>query len=227
VLALVVILGLAVSNSLIRQQQDQTNKANRELALNLYFQTIALAEREHAAGNLGLAERLLGSEGCPEHLRGWEWHYLKGLCRSSTLVFESDSHLWSLALSPDERWLATGDSAGGFTLRDTQNWNRKWVQADSQSVRSLAFLGNGHLLAAAWHGQVRRWDLTSGTPVAEGRVAGGGQGHFALSPDSRLLATAEESQPVVWEVKDGPHAGGLGFVDPELSRRRPGRSQGP
>src|SRR5262249_12578846 len=40
-----------------------------------YLQSIALAGRELAAGNVDNAEKLLDK--CPEHLRGWEWHFLK------------------------------------------------------------------------------------------------------------------------------------------------------
>src|SRR5262249_52483404 len=70
-----------------------------------YLQRTALAGRELGVGNVGHAEELLAE--CPEHLRGWEWHFLKRqrydgeptpLIHSATVD--------NVAFSPDGRWLA-------------------------------------------------------------------------------------------------------------------------
>src|SRR5439155_22468336 len=68
VLALAVV-ALAVSSALIW-------RANQNLRQNLYYQNIALADREWSANKLGRMEQLL--EACPMHLRGWEWRYSNG-----------------------------------------------------------------------------------------------------------------------------------------------------
>src|SRR5262249_28406123 len=65
----VMIVALIVSNVLITREQRQTR-------LNLYFNQIALAEREWAANNLTRVDQLLAA--CDPELCGWEWHYLRG-----------------------------------------------------------------------------------------------------------------------------------------------------
>src|SRR5262249_17745362 len=56
--------------------EDKTQALEREKETT-YLQRTALAGRELAVGNVGHAEELLDE--CPEHMRGWEWHYLKRL----------------------------------------------------------------------------------------------------------------------------------------------------
>src|SRR5262249_57440947 len=63
-----VLTAAAVSSGLIW-------RSNRELRQTLYFQSIALAEREWSANNLSGVEKLL--DACPGELRGWEWNYLQ------------------------------------------------------------------------------------------------------------------------------------------------------
>ena len=48
---------------------------NETLRKTLYFNRIALAERELAVNNLRRVDQLLAE--CPPELRGWEWNYLK------------------------------------------------------------------------------------------------------------------------------------------------------
>jgi serine/threonine protein kinase len=60
------------------EAEDQKRRTQAALAkeeTTLYFNRIALADLSLSAGNVGRAEELLDE--CPEHLRGWEWHYLK------------------------------------------------------------------------------------------------------------------------------------------------------
>src|SRR5258707_469946 len=52
--------------------------ANR-LTDELYRGNIKLAHGDALDGRLNLAAETL--ERCPEHLRNWEWHYLRRLCR--------------------------------------------------------------------------------------------------------------------------------------------------
>jgi cell division protein FtsL len=67
---LLAVTGLAARTVAVRQ-------ANQELRQHLYYQSIALADREWSANNLGRMEQLL--DDCPADLRGCEWHYLRRL----------------------------------------------------------------------------------------------------------------------------------------------------
>src|SRR5206468_433571 len=56
------------------KRKDEAEKVGKELRRHLYFNQVALAQRELAGGNLGRASELL--DGCARDLRAWEWHYL-------------------------------------------------------------------------------------------------------------------------------------------------------
>src|SRR5262249_22008235 len=71
------VLVLAGSNAQVKEEKQQTDAALEREQETTYLQRTALAGRELAAGNIGHAEELLAE--CPEHMRGWEWHYLKRL----------------------------------------------------------------------------------------------------------------------------------------------------
>jgi serine/threonine protein kinase len=80
-LLLSILLAAALSTLLVRERAAREKAAVEEtdrknLEIHLYYQTIALAEREQSTGHIGRAEQLLDEE-CPSKLRGWEWHYLK------------------------------------------------------------------------------------------------------------------------------------------------------
>src|SRR6516162_4794348 len=64
----------ATAEALARQEADDKTK---ELEINLYYQRIASAKHELTRRIGSRADELLDQ--CPEHLRGWEWHYLKRL----------------------------------------------------------------------------------------------------------------------------------------------------
>jgi serine/threonine protein kinase len=70
------------------------------LAANVYFERIALAEREIDVGNISRAIQYLSA--CPADRRGWEWHCLQRLCRTKRMVLTGhDAAVASVALSPD------------------------------------------------------------------------------------------------------------------------------
>src|SRR5262249_51879392 len=129
---MVAVAGLATSNFLITREQQATANALRKetqakgdlkQALDreqetTYLQRTALAGRELAAGNVGHAEELL--DDCPEHLRGWEWHFLKRQRYDKPLPIQHPETVVGVAFSPDDRQIATVCMQGGLTIRDAQ-----------------------------------------------------------------------------------------------------------
>jgi WD40 repeat protein len=190
----------------------------RELAVHLYYQTIALAERELTANNVTRAEELLDGPNCPVELRGWEYDYLRRLTHPDAPVLRGHtSALFCLACSPDDRLLATG--SGDTESGQVNVWDvaeRKMLRALRRHrswVRGLAFSPDGTLLASAGgDGTVILWDTKTWEPRATL------QGHrpdvhlwaVAFSPDGKTLASAGggkavegNGEIVLWDVDSG------------------------
>jgi serine/threonine protein kinase len=83
------------------RRADEERKAKEDLEWNLYLHRIARAQQELSAGNTGRAEELLDE--CPDHLRGWEWRYLKRSRAGNPRVLPGRI---AGAFSPDSRYLA-------------------------------------------------------------------------------------------------------------------------
>src|SRR5262245_14401323 len=128
---------LVASNAEIKEKQRQTDEAlegekkakdqllqvlKREQR-TLYFQRIALTERERAANNRARAEELL--EACPLALRGWEWYYLKRRSHQEPLTIRGH-RFWvtGVAFSPDGKLVASASSLLSGTLGEVKVWDR-------------------------------------------------------------------------------------------------------
>ena len=72
-------LALSKSESSRRAEIDQKIEAQT----SLYFQGIALAQRELGNAKVASAEQIL--DRCDPTLRHWEWRYLKRLCHPETM----------------------------------------------------------------------------------------------------------------------------------------------
>ena len=108
-IVLVVALGFAgVTWQWVRAERARQAETvvNETLRKTLYFNRIALADRELAVNNLRRVDQLLGD--CPPGLRGWEWNYLMR-ARSGFLpvVCHAGTQVVDVAFSPEGRWLVT------------------------------------------------------------------------------------------------------------------------
>jgi WD40 repeat protein/serine/threonine protein kinase len=207
-IALAVLLamaGLAVSSGLIWQ-------ANQELRHNLYYQHIALADREWSANNLSRMEQLL--EECPPDLRGWEWHYLKRLPYASLSGLRHDSTVLRVAFSPTGQCFASGSADGMIRLWDGHTGRLlRTIPAHGHRIFSLAFSPDGERLAS---GSVdtflRIWNVRTGERLHSWVPHGGDVSNLAFGSDGRLLAsgggkkiTGEQhnSEVKIWDAASG------------------------
>jgi WD40 repeat protein/serine/threonine protein kinase len=230
-IALVVLLavvGLAASAVLTLQAKDQLQLALERERQNLYYQRIALAEREWSANNLRGVEELL--DACPADLRGWEWRYLKRRRLEGLPPMQHRAAVFSAAFSPDDQWIASGSQDGSVTIWEaTTGQKRSEFPAHEKHVRCVIFSPDGqHLATAGWDGTAKIWafdpdqgQIKNSPPgVLEHRAA---VSSVSFSPDGQHLASAGDDKTVrVWDAATGaeicplPGHAGLGILPGHL-----------
>ncbi|CAH8453005.1 unnamed protein product [Dicrocoelium dendriticum] len=121
-------------------------------------------------------------------------------------TYEGDpADTWTVSISPDSRFVATGSHAGCVNMIGVESGTKENViQLDEKFVYSLAYSPDGTKLATgAINGIVSVCDLQTGAvrPL---------DGHampvrsLAFSPDGRLLAsTSDDKQIKVFDARDG------------------------
>ena len=220
---------LAASNAAIGQEHERTitalaaetqakvglSESLRRERLDLYYQRIARAEREWSINNLTRAQELL--EECPADLRGWEWHYLRRLRLGNLTRLRHIGPAMSVAISPDGRSLASGDTRGIVKLWDTITWKEVHsLDAHEGQVQGLSFSPDGRSLASASLDKtIRVWDTGTWKQLTTFRGHTGGVHCVSFSPDGRRLASAGADNTVkVWNAIDGGQVVDLsGHVD--------------
>jgi WD40 repeat protein len=166
--AFVTALGLG----LVTWQWQAVVAARDSAEQNLYFNRIALAQRELLLENWGRAEEIL--EQCAERWRDWEWHYLRRVRHAPPLTLALGERTtmgtgFDMAFSPDSRLLA---------LPSGQNMINVWEVADSErGMLTPRFILQGHtdrvlrvafspdcqcLASTSEDKTVRIWDLAAG-----------------------------------------------------------------
>jgi WD40 repeat protein/serine/threonine protein kinase len=215
------VAGLATSTFLITREQQATANALRtetqakgdlKQALEreketTYLQRTALAGRELAAGNVGRAEELL--DDCPEHLRGWEWYFLKRMRYGGAKPIKHKATVVYVAFSPEGRQIATVCIDGTVAVRDTrtgQVLQPLEPGADRLAlVRRIAYSPDGRYVAVARNdGEVRVWDPARGQRLSTLAGHNGPAWYVAFSPDSHMLASGGQDRKVrLWDLTSG------------------------
>ncbi|MCI0464316.1 MAG: serine/threonine protein kinase, partial [Gemmataceae bacterium] len=219
VLSATAVVALLVSTFLIGNERARTAAAReqvaeakataaarirRELELHLYFQNIALAERELTAHNLSRATQLLDS--CPVELRDWEWDCLNRLCHADVLTLQGHrAAVACVAFSPDGQRLASASHDNTVKIWDSSTGKVLLTfEAHSDAVYGVAFSPDGrHVASASWDGTARVWD--AGTGTEQFRLHGHDEAvqRVAYSPDGRLLATLSMKRLLLWDARTG------------------------
>lgn len=106
-----------------KKREQEVHKSRDALTLQVYDNSIALAERELTQKNdIGQASRLLEGENCPPHLRGWEWHYLMRLRDGPRAPLKDHgTGLWGAEFNPDGTLIATCSIDGTVKIWEAES----------------------------------------------------------------------------------------------------------
>jgi WD40 repeat protein/serine/threonine protein kinase len=210
---IVAVATLAVSNVRISREKQRKEEALQEKEEVLererqtaYYTRIALAEQEWSANNLLRMQQLL--DDCPEDLRGWEWHYLRGLRYRKVPPLRHEADVYDVAFTRDGRQLASIDDNGVAKVWNVQSGREVFrIQAHDKPAECVAFSPDGHYLATGSRDRsIKIWDLETRKSI---RILQGHQAPItsvAFSLDGRRLAStaARSDQTVkVWDVATG------------------------
>jgi len=182
--------------------RDKTQALEREQQ-SLYYQRIALAGRELAAGNVGRAEQLLDE--CPERLRGWEWHFLKRQRYGPVPPLDHPATAFRVGYSPNGQQIASACLDGKVRVWDAKTHRQSPLPELPAElyVHAIAYSPDSVYLAAATSaGSVYVWKAADGEHVAILRGHEKNIWQIAFSPDSQTLASAGQDGTVrLWDIR--------------------------
>lgn len=124
---------------------------------------------------------------------------------SNCVFTETFGRVLSLALAPDQTFLAAGTASGNIELwQFPAGTPYQTLTGHTDWIRSLAFTSDGLLASASDDGTIRVWDIHTGMCL---QTLQGHQGRVytvAWSPDNHLLASGGDDQSIrLWDSTGG------------------------
>lgn len=199
--------GTAVSVRFAIRAENRT----RDAIENLYAARARQTWSEYRDGNVAAARELLESQR-PEQegdvdQRGFEWHYLWGLCHAPLQTFTTEnSGIGPIAISPDgTRLVALDTLSPRFLVWDFATGERlQDIAHDLLTPTDLAISPDGKRLAAVGDQRLTLWDLETGEQALSLTGHAMNLQCVAYGPKGRLIATGAGDDP---DDPDGRHPG--------------------
>ncbi len=177
---------------------------------HLYLTDMRLALEMWYGGDLTRLEELLnrhqpGEEG---DRRGFEWHWLWRLAHPEKAALRAhDSGLLCAAVSPDDRYLVTGDRQGNVRIWDLETLKRvASLTGHTDEVQRAVFSCDGRTLATCSKDRsIRLWDVATWkqTKCLSGPHEMSVMS-VAFSPNGSLLASCDRNHRLaLWELPSG------------------------
>ncbi len=129
-------------------------------------------------------------------------------CEGTTCTFqtfESQAALWSVAFSPDSKFIVTGsEDQNAYKINLASNAVEIQLSGHSDAVLGVAYSPNGKYIATGSRdGTARIWDWKTGQPIAVLRGHNSSVWSVAFTPDSRLLLTGSaDTTANLWDISD-------------------------
>jgi serine/threonine protein kinase/WD40 repeat protein len=172
-------------------QRTVATDALRQAEEELYFNSINLAAREWAEGNISLVDRILAR--APDRLRNWEWRFLASVNHQERAAFKAGTAgVQTLSFSSDGARLVTVGPDRIVSVWDVSTRRRlsTFSYREANDIRGGPLLSpdGQRLLIQAGQGRADVLDTTDGRRLYSVESAGKVLFQSAFSPNGSLLA---------------------------------------